>query len=408
MEEIDIPSYFLCPISLQLMRDPVIISTGITYDRQSIEKWLFSCNNALCPVTKQPISSAAAADDSDHLIPNHNLRRLIQAWCTINSDAGVERIPTPTPPITRSQIVKLLNDAKKSDQNQLKCFHVLKSMSQNQLKRLENCGAAVEFLAGIIRNSHTFREEAVIVLFNILGDHTECSFKKIVNSENGSEFVDSITQVLNSGSSQSRACCVKMMRFVFKLVSDPIHLIGIKLEFFLEVVRVLQDKIAINDALKLLLEICPWGRNRLKAIKSGAVEALVEILIEVGVGEKRTNELCMVVLDQLCGCAEGRAAILEHGAGLAVVEKKIFRVSHEVTDRAVKILSYVSRYSGNPKVVQEMMQVGIVSKLCLVLQLDEASSKTKEMAREMLKVHSRVWKNASCVPAHLISFYPCS
>ncbi|KAK3409560.1 hypothetical protein EUGRSUZ_J01666 [Eucalyptus grandis] len=38
--DVEIPRYFLCPISLQIMRAPVSIVTGITYERESTEKWL--------------------------------------------------------------------------------------------------------------------------------------------------------------------------------------------------------------------------------------------------------------------------------------------------------------------------------------------------------------------------------
>ena len=83
------PSYFLCPISLQIMRDPVTLPTGITYDRERIERWVFSCEHSTCPITKQPIQPDA------ELTPNHTLRRLIQGCCAANSEKGVERFPTP-------------------------------------------------------------------------------------------------------------------------------------------------------------------------------------------------------------------------------------------------------------------------------------------------------------------------
>ena len=36
----DIPKEFICPISLEIMKDPVIMSDGQTYDRESITKAL--------------------------------------------------------------------------------------------------------------------------------------------------------------------------------------------------------------------------------------------------------------------------------------------------------------------------------------------------------------------------------
>ncbi|TYI64853.1 hypothetical protein E1A91_D09G117900v1 [Gossypium mustelinum] len=198
-----------------------------------------------------------------------------------------------------------------------------------------------------------------------------------------------------------------LLKDIFE-VADPIHLISLTPDFFTEIVHTLRDQIsqqASKAALKLLVELCPWGRNRIKAVEGGAVFVLIELLLESS--DKRASELAMVVLDQLCGCAEGRAEFLNHGAGLAMVSKKIFRVSHVVSGRAVRILSSICRFSATSRVLQEMLQVGVVAKLCFVLQLD-SSYKTKEKAREMLKLHSRVWRNHSCIPSHLLSSYPSS
>jgi hypothetical protein len=78
----------------------------------------------------------------------------------------------------------------------------------------------------------------------------------------------------------------------------------------------------------------------------------------------------LIGLDQLCGCAEGRAELLNHGAGLTIASKKILRVSHVASDRGVRIMSSICRYSANSIVLHEMLHVGAVSKLCLVLRVD--------------------------------------
>lgn len=87
---LQVPWYFRCPISLELMRDPVTVSTGQTYDRASIESWV-ATGNTTCPVTRAPLADFT-------LIPNHTLRRLIQEWCVAHRSLGVERIPTPKQP----------------------------------------------------------------------------------------------------------------------------------------------------------------------------------------------------------------------------------------------------------------------------------------------------------------------
>ncbi|XP_061347030.1 U-box domain-containing protein 14 [Gastrolobium bilobum] len=74
-----IPDDFRCPISLELMKDPVIVSTGQTYERSCIQKWL-DAGHKTCPKTQQTLLHTA-------LTPNYVLKSLIALWCESN---GVE------------------------------------------------------------------------------------------------------------------------------------------------------------------------------------------------------------------------------------------------------------------------------------------------------------------------------
>ncbi|KAM1186258.1 hypothetical protein ACFXTH_015401 [Malus domestica] len=58
------PYHFRCPISIELMKDPVTISTGVTYERNNIEKWFFSYKKKTCPATMQSVKNF-------DMIPNH-------------------------------------------------------------------------------------------------------------------------------------------------------------------------------------------------------------------------------------------------------------------------------------------------------------------------------------------------
>ncbi|KAJ0247504.1 U-box domain-containing protein 6 [Hirschfeldia incana] len=79
------PEELRCPISLQLMCDPVIIASGQTYERVCIEKWLSDGHNT-CPKTQQQLSHLS-------LTPNYCVKGLIASWCEQN---GVT-IPTEPP-----------------------------------------------------------------------------------------------------------------------------------------------------------------------------------------------------------------------------------------------------------------------------------------------------------------------
>lgn len=407
MEEIDVPSFFICPISLQMMKDPVTVSTGITYDRESIEKWLFSSkNNFVCPVTKQSLP------DSD-LTPNHTLRRLIQSWCIMNASLGIERIPTPKPPINKTQILKILKDAK-SPESQVKCLRRLRSIaaeSQTNKRCIESAGAA-EFLASMIINNNNndavnsgsaweASDEALCTLHNL--KLSEAVLKNLIG-QNG-EFLDSLTKTLQRGSYESRAYAVMMLKSMFE-VAEPMRLMALGAQFFIELVQVLKEEIspqASKATVQLLIQLCPWGRNRIKTVDAGAVSVLIELLLNTS--ERRPCELMLMALDMLCGCAEGRAELLKHGAGLAMVSKKILRVSQVGSEKALKIIYSISRFSASPSVLHEMLQLGVVAKLCLVIQVG-IGSKAKEKAIEILKLHARTWKNSPCIPMSLLSSYP--
>ncbi|KAL2479313.1 U-box domain-containing protein 16 [Abeliophyllum distichum] len=71
--DVNFPADFRCPISLDLMRDPVVVSTGQTYDRSSISLWIESGHNT-CPKTGQTLVHSL-------LIPNLALKNLIAMWC---------------------------------------------------------------------------------------------------------------------------------------------------------------------------------------------------------------------------------------------------------------------------------------------------------------------------------------
>ncbi|KAE8676533.1 E3 ubiquitin-protein ligase PUB22 [Hibiscus syriacus] len=399
MDDIDVPSFFICPISLEIMKDPVTVSTGITYDRESIEKWMFSGKNTTCPVTKQVISDC-------EITPNHTLRRLIQSWCMLNASHGIERIPTPKPPISKAQIIKLINDAK-SPQQQIKCLKSLQSIaSENSTnKRCIESSGAVDFLVSIVNNSDSSASlvaEALSILYNL--QLTEASLKNLMCKN--SDFIRCLTRVMQRGSYESRAYAVLLSKSMVE-VADPMKLINLRPELFVESIQVLRDQIskqASKASLQLLATICPWGRNKVKAAEAGVVPVIIDMLLDSSL-ERRACEMVLIVLDAVCKCAEGRSELLLHGAGLVVVSKKILRVSQVASERAVRILLSISKFCATTKVLQEMLQLGVVAKLCLVLQVD-CGFKTKERAREVLKLHARVWKNSPCIPSNLISSYP--
>ncbi|KAK3445486.1 hypothetical protein EUGRSUZ_A01596 [Eucalyptus grandis] len=357
MEEVKIPSFFVCLISSQLMKDPVTVPTRY--------------NKGTGPMTKQAIPDC-------ELTPNLTLRRLIQSWCTLNAAHGIETIPTPRPPISKSQIAKLLREAK-SPEMRSKCLKRLRSIAkENATNRccIEAAGAA-DFLAALVKNETSASncgslevtngpfDEVLAVLYHL--QLSETSLKNLIS--NGGVFVDSLTRIMRSGTCESRAYAVMLLKSTFE-VTDIIHLSSLRMELFVE---------ATKSALKLLIRVCRMCQNRLKAVEACAVPVLIDLFLDSY--DKRQSEMILILLDVLCQWAEGRAELLKHGAGIAIVSK-----------RCVRILLSISKFSATPNIVQEMLQVGVAAKLCLVLQF-EGTSKTRERRKRF----------SNCMPGHGIA-----
>ncbi|XP_076927263.1 E3 ubiquitin-protein ligase PUB24-like isoform X2 [Bidens hawaiensis] len=344
MDDREIPHHFICPISLQIMKDPVTVATGITYDRDSIQRWQSHFQNKTCPVTNQllPIDSG--------FTPNHNLRRLIQSW----------------------------NESDQVPSSKESSFEI-KNCKINGLKEALNVLYLVRFTQ---EDTHS-----------ILSKHDR--------------IISSLTWVLDLDACDG--ICATMKFHAMVLLKDIIqhaesHILErLNQEFFKTIVLILQHqksnimKHGINEVLHVMLSTCTWPRNCSLMIDSGAVFELIEV--ELRSPEKAVTELIMAVLFHLCSSADGRAQLLGHAAGIATITIQIGKVSQKVDEIALMIISLISKFSGTDGVLQEMVRVGTVKKLCTVLQVYGLNTYTRDTARGILKRHLNVWNGSPCLHA---------
>ncbi|KAM2567042.1 hypothetical protein TB1_009470 [Malus domestica] len=121
--ELSFPVDFRCPISLELMRDPVTVATGQTYDRDSIKLWIESGHNT-CPKTGQALAHM-------EIIPNRALKNLIAMWCR------EQRVPFET-----SENSKGLVNAVKKNKAALEATRMTGSFLVNKLSVSQSMEAA--------------------------------------------------------------------------------------------------------------------------------------------------------------------------------------------------------------------------------------------------------------------------
>lgn len=408
--EIDIPQYFVCPISLQIMKDPVTTVTGITYDRETIQQWLVSAS--VCPVTKQPLPHGS------DLTPNHMLRRLIQAWCVANANNGIDRIPTPKSPLNRSLVLKLVRDINRmminssaADSNYgiiaVKKLDQLAAENDKNRQCLRDNGVAkamVLFLMRCFGMKHGVGVEEALRVLHLTWAATSFENRNLL--EDDVDFVRALLWVLRSDDIKTTAKthALMVLRHVSEVASTTLLEGLTQLDFFREIVKFLRNDAAVSPqatkaALHILIQLS--GRSRTRIIEAGAVFALVEMEWS-GSPEKRISELIFCLLAKLCSCAEGRQQLLKHAGGLAVVAKRVLRVSAATDDRAVYVMESIARFSATREVVQEMLRVGAVAKLCMVLQAD-CPEYLRKKVREILRLHSNAWSNSPCVHVYLLT-----
>ncbi|CAI9097592.1 OLC1v1034061C1 [Oldenlandia corymbosa var. corymbosa] len=397
MDNVEVPDYFICPISLQIMKDPVTAATGITYDRESIEHWLLMRHNTICPVTKQPLPRDSG------LTPNHNLLRLIQSWrrSTGNSPgaaAQMDKRKTQETSLNQSHIDKLIRGIGNPD-SQLKSLQKLEALAienEPRRKQLVEFGvhnAALHFIMQCHRGKNTNASglpEALHVLYLIRNSSNGLKLSQMEDVIG--EIIEAFSWVLGcDGETLNKTHAIFAMKMVVRKAKSA-QLRMLKPEFFQKLVDYVKqrgNKQGINAALQVMLDSSPWGRNRIMLVEAGAPFELIEL--ELKSPEKKTTELILGILFHLCSCADGRAQFLSHAAGVAMVSRRILKVSPAADDRAMLILSLISKFSGTNGVLLEMLRVGAAAKLCLVIQSNRESH-LKDKAREILRTHSNAWK----------------
>lgn len=67
-----VPTAFLCPLTLDIMKEPVMDRDGHTYEKRAILEWL-ERGHEICPLTRKPLRLS-------DIIPNRALQCRIEEW----------------------------------------------------------------------------------------------------------------------------------------------------------------------------------------------------------------------------------------------------------------------------------------------------------------------------------------
>jgi hypothetical protein len=100
-----IPQEFICPISMDIMKNPVICEDGYSYDKTNILNWLKTSSTS--PMTREKMSL-------ERILPNESLKNAIDKWTKernkkrSKNNSNIKSIPS-TPLSNDSILVPILD-----------------------------------------------------------------------------------------------------------------------------------------------------------------------------------------------------------------------------------------------------------------------------------------------------------
>lgn len=305
---LSIPKDFCCPISLDLMRDPVITSTGQTYDRCSISRWVEE-GHVTCPKTGQLLSHMC-------MVSNRALRNLIMLWCAAHGipyEQPVETSSLDSPSssmelLTSGSPTKAAMEANKATAALLVCQLRSRSQFAKAVAARE-----IRFLAKTGKENRAFIAEAGAIPY----------LKELLGSENGVAQENSVTAMLNLSIYEKNKCRIMEEKGCLESIVDVLRR-GHTTEarenaaatlFSLSAVHDYKKRIADEvgaiealagllregtsrgkkDAVTALFNISTHFENCLRMIEAGAVQALVGALGHEDVSEEAAGALALIV-----------------------------------------------------------------------------------------------------------------
>ncbi|KAI3817102.1 hypothetical protein L1987_10890 [Smallanthus sonchifolius] len=394
--EVTIPELFRCPISLELMKDPVTLATGITYDRESIERWIYEDGKNTCPVTGVVLTSLEP-------VPNHTIRRMIQDWCVENKSYGFDRIPTPRAPTSAAQVSQILSKIvsvrdKGNAEGVMELVVKIKDLVKES-ERIKRCIVSQGSARVLTETFEAFSEnqENTSILEEILSGLTLIlPFDQEAKSglwSNGS--LRTIVKILKLGTLSGQRNAVFVLKEL--LSSDQTKLeefvvVEGSIEALAKLIKEPIDPTTTNAALLAIYHlVTPTTSFNQKEtlikrfLEMGLTEKLIELLVDCTQG---VCEKALGVLEGLCSIDEGLEKACTNALTSPVLVKKLLRVSDIATEFSVSILWKLSNYAKSigeeEGVAMEALQVGGFQKLLLLLQVG-SSLKTKEKACDLLK-----------------------
>ncbi|XP_019709694.1 U-box domain-containing protein 44 isoform X2 [Elaeis guineensis] len=160
---------FYCPITRDVMEDPVETSSGQTFERSAIEKW-FADGNTNCPLTMIPLNTEV-------LRPNITLRKSIEEWKERNTIIIISSIKSTLGSGDEKEVLESLSQLQELCEEK---------ESNRECLILENY---LPILVGLLRRSNSMMRNRALSILRLLVKDNDDHKEKIAEVDNAIESI---------------------------------------------------------------------------------------------------------------------------------------------------------------------------------------------------------------------------
>ncbi|CAL9230762.1 unnamed protein product [Arabidopsis halleri] len=272
ISSVEVPKEFICKLSKEIMIEPVLISSGQTFEKRYILEWLK--HERTCPITKQVLYHR-------FWIPNHSINEVIMQWCRINKfdrpkpsddevidlftgdiESLLQRITSPSSVEDQTEAAKEL--ALKAKRFTNVCVYFVVKIPDSITRLL----SPLSVLGDEVDSNPELQENIITSLFNI--STVKKNQKEIAENPH---VIPLLTKSLRKGTDQTKKISAATV-FSLSHTDSNKNIIG-NSEALKALVDLLEegDSLATSEAFSALANLCLVKEIREKAVSVGLIRA---------------------------------------------------------------------------------------------------------------------------------------
>ncbi|KAM6562184.1 hypothetical protein CsatB_022182 [Cannabis sativa] len=386
-----------CPISLEMMTDPVTVASGQTYDRSSITKW-FRAGNSTCPKTGEKLKNM-------EMVPNSALKGLIKLYC---SEKGISFVDSchrnrhvkkavSADSLASEKAMKMVADFVSvtlvvgSGIEQNKAAYEARLLSKTSVFNrscLVEAGVIPPLLNLLLSTDSLSQENSTAALLNL---SKNSKGRATIVQEGGLEILIS---VLKKGvSSEARQYAAGTI-FYLASVEEYRVLIGNITEAIPALTELIRNGASRGkkNALVAIYGLLAHPGNHKGVLEAGTVYVLANLLKSSDTEDDLVTD-SLAILATLAEKSDGTAAVLHHGGLNSIIEILSSISSRTGKEYCVSLLLALCRNGGKEVVALLANSPSLMGSLYSLLS--EGTSRASKKAGALIRVLHEFYERRS-------------